>query len=359
MNLIFEQLNPGACRSYLLGVEGQEEVTIIDPVLSHVERYCSLLRERGLRLSLVVDTHAHADHISAAAALKKTTGCRYAMLAGSPVGCAEVPLSDGMQWSLPGGIPVRVLHTPGHTKDSICLLVEDKLFTGDALLLDDGGAGRDDLPGGDPGAHWESLKRLGELPEGLIVYPAHDYRGRTPSSLGQQKRTNPHLRPRTRAQFANFITDLKLGPADWMKDVLRANYACATEQGNVRIPSDPSACEVMGTLPTEEGRAQIGSIEPSELKALIDAGTPPVLLDVREARELVERLGHLEGIIHIPVGALEKRIGDLRAHENDQIAVICRSGGRPRTAAQILAANGFRRARVLSGGMMAWRNQGY
>ena len=359
MDLLFEQLNPGACRSYLVGVRGVPEVTIVDPVLGHAEDYARSLRSRGLTLSLVVDTHTHADHISGAAVLKKSMGCRYAMFAGSPVGCVDVRLSDGMEWSFPGGIPVRILHAPGHTKDSICLVMEDRIFTGDALLLDDGGAGRDDLPGGDPGAHWESLQRLSGLPDSLVVYPAHDYRGREPSSLGRQKRANPHLKHRTRTEFVDYITDLKLGPAGWMKDVLKANYACATEQGAVLIPADASACEVMGTLLPWVGRIEVGSIEPAKLKGMIDAGTPPVLLDVREAPELNDRLGHIEGIVHIPVGSLEKRLGELEARKDDEIAVICRAGSRARAAAQILATNGFRRTRVLAGGMMSWRSQGY
>jgi hypothetical protein len=154
-----------------------------------------------------------------------------------PLACAELILVDitgchldqehACDQALPGSgtgrcalhtRPYPRLHLPNHPKDGF--------LTGDALFLDEGGAGRDDLAGGDAAAHWESLQRILLLSENLIVCPAHDYRRREPSSLAEQKRRNPHMKPRTKEEFVRYVEDLKLGPADWMKDVLKANYTC-------------------------------------------------------------------------------------------------------------------------------------
>ncbi len=244
MKMTCEQLNPHACRTYQIGMDQSSEVVLIDPVLEHLQDYLTLLDKQNLKLTHVFDTHTHADHISGAAALKDITGCDYVMHAKAPARCPGVCVSDGDEWSLFDQLPMRVLETPGHTTDSVSIIFEDRIFTGDALFLDDGGAGRDDLPGGDPGAHWETLQKIRKLPDHLVVYPAHDYRDRTPSSLAVQKRTNPHLKERSKAEFVRYLEDLRLGAADWMKDVLEANYACAMDPGAAWIPVDAPACEV-------------------------------------------------------------------------------------------------------------------
>jgi rhodanese-related sulfurtransferase len=231
------------------------------------------------------------------------------------------------------------------------------VFTGDTLFLDDGGAGRDDLPGGDPGEHWESLRRLSELPGDLLVLPAHDYRERQPSSLERQKRSNPHLKPRSREQFVQYLEDLRLGPADWMEDVLKANYACARDPKAAWIPVDTPACEVKGTLDVGVNEIEVSPITVGELKERLKAGEKPLLLDVREEYELYGELGHLDGIVHIPIGHLAHRLDELQETENREIVTVCRSGARAHTAAQILRQAGFPRVRVLDGGMIAWKLQ--
>jgi glyoxylase-like metal-dependent hydrolase (beta-lactamase superfamily II)/rhodanese-related sulfurtransferase len=329
---------------------------LIDPVLEHLEDYRELIESEGLKLQQVVDTHTHADHISGGASLKDVTDCLYLMHEDAPVRCANFRVHDGFQWDCLG-VPVTVLHTPGHTRDSICLQFPDWIFTGDTLFLDDGGAGRDDLPGGDPGLHWESLKRLARLPDNLMVYPAHDYRGREPSSLGKQKRTNPHLQPRTREEFVRYLEDLRLGPADWMKDVLKANYACARDPQAAWIPVDTPACEVKGTLDTGVNEVDVKSITVPELKEKLESAGEPVLLDVREKYELSGELGHITGILHIPIGSLAHRLDELETAaggKNGEIITVCRSGARAFTAAQILGQAGFLRVVVLEGGMIAW-----
>ncbi len=357
MELIFRQLNPHSCRTYLVGGKESNEVALIDPVLEHVAHYMELLKKENLKLTHVIDTHTHADHISGAAALKDLSDCEYVMHAKAPSHCVTFRVTDGFECHI-GGIPVKVMHTPGHTKDSISLIFSDRILTGDVLFLDDGGAGRDDLPGGDPAEHWESLQRILGLPEHLIVYPAHEYRDRQPSSLGEQKQRNPHLQPRTKEAYIQYVEDLKLGPADWMKDVLQANYACARDPETAWIPVDLPACEVKGTLEVGVNDQQVANMPMEELKLRLDAGQAPILLDVRESKEL-ERESQLPGITHIPIASLSSRITELKANQDKEIVTICRSGGRSHTAAQILMEEGFDRVYVLSGGMTAWKNAKY
>lgn len=356
MNITCEQLNPHACKTYLIGIEGSNEVVFIDPVIEHVNDYMKLVKERNLKVLQIIDTHSHADHISGGASLKDIFDCDYAMHIKAPSTCANFRFVDVFKWDLFDKIPVTAIHTPGHTPDSISLVFPDSVFTGDALFLDDGGAGRDDLPGGDPGAHWETLQKFHSLPEELIVYPAHDYRDRKPSSLKQQKKTNPHLikSQESKEAFVHYLEDLKLGPADWMKDVLKANYACALDPKAAWIPADSPACEVKGTIDLGANVIQVESISANILKRKLDSINPPLLLDVREADELEGPLGHLDGVVNIPIAGLSKRIAELENDKEKEIVTVCRSGGRAHTAAQILTLSGFSKVTVLEGGMLGW-----
>lgn len=356
--MVFEQLNPHACRTWLVVADGADRALLVDPVLDHAREYLAMLGARGLRLAWVIDTHTHADHISAGAALRDETGCEYLMHELAPARCVTRRLRDGERLSL-GGIDCAVVHTPGHTRDSISLVIGDRLLTGDCLFLDSAGGGRDDLPGGDPGAHWESLRKLADLPDNLVVCPAHEYRDRQPATLGSQRIVNPHLAPRTREEFVRYLEDLKLGPADWMKDVLAANYACARDPGAAWIPVDMPACEIKGTLALNANERAPRLLAPAALRTLLDGGAPPVLLDVREPAELLAELGRLPGVVNIPVTRLASRLGELEAHRQAPVVVVCRSGGRATTGAQILLQAGFTDVAVLEGGMSGWRAAGY
>lgn len=356
--MIFRQLNPHSCKTYLIGQENSNEVALIDPVLEHLNEYLELLKQENFKLRYVIDTHTHADHISGCSALKDLTDSEYVMHTKAPAHCVGLRVDDGFEWNI-GDIPVKVMHTPGHTIDSMCLILPDRIMTGDTLFLDDGGAGRDDLPGGDPGAHWESLKRIMELPNNLIVYPAHDYRNRTPSSLANQKITNPHLKPRSKQDFVKYLDDLKLVPAEWMKDVLKTNYACARDPKSAWVPVDAAACEIKGTLEHGVNDMQVTDIPAEELKQKLDTDRSPVLLDVRENKELIGELGHLPGIKHIPIGSLTDRLSELEENKDKEIVTMCRSGGRSHTAAQILMQAGFNHVYNLEGGMSNWNKLGY
>jgi glyoxylase-like metal-dependent hydrolase (beta-lactamase superfamily II)/rhodanese-related sulfurtransferase len=351
--MIFEQLNPHSCKTYLIASDDGGAV-MVDPVVDHFNEYLDLLKTRGLRLTHVVDTHTHADHISAGSALKDATGCAYIMHRNAPAQCVTDRVSDGDALTL-NGIAFDVVYTPGHTKDSISLIVGGKLLSGDFLFLDDGGAGRDDLPGGSAAEHWESLSKVYELPDDLVVCPAHDYRSREPSSLGRQKQVNPHYKARTKEEFIHYIEDLRLGPADWMKDVLKANYTCARDPKAAWIPVDTPACEIKGTMEKGVNELQVAYIAEKDLKNKLSAPDKPLLLDVREPAELTSQLGAIEGVVNIPIGSLAARLKELESYADREIVVVCRSGARATTGAQILMKTGFKNIAVLQGGMLAWR----
>lgn len=346
----FEQLNPGPCLTYL--VTNKKEAVIIDPVIDHVSDYLSLLEDRQLTLTHVVDTHTHADHISAGPSLKDATDCAYIMHKSAPPKCVTQRVKDGDVLNL-AGEEVVVLETPGHTRDSITLKFKDKLLTGDFLFLEDAGAGRDDLPGGDAKSHYESLQKLVGLSGTMMVYPAHEYRKRKPSNLDRQREVNPHMQFRTEEDFVNYIEALKLGPADWMKDVLAANYKCARDPNAAWIPTDVPACEIKGTMNPNAGDVEVHFVCNDKMKAAADRGA--LLLDVREPSELKGELGQIEGVMNIPVGQISHSMEKLEAYKDKEIVIICRSGGRATTAAQILTTGNFEKVFVLEGGMLGYR----
>ncbi|HHT9130757.1 MAG TPA: MBL fold metallo-hydrolase, partial [Candidatus Brocadiaceae bacterium] len=354
--MIFRQLNKTSCKTYLIGSENTKEVIVVDPVLEQVNEYISLIKKEGLKLTHVLDTHTHADHISGAGALADQMGAVYVMHQNSPVRCVAFRVPDGFDCHL-SDMPVKVMHTPGHTKDSMCLIFSDRILTGDTLFLDDGGAGRTDLPGGDPGEHWESIQKIMKLSDRLIVYPAHEYRGREPSILGEQKKRNPNLQPRTKEAYIKWLTDMKLGAADWMKDVLKANYACARDPKAAWIPVDAPACEIKGTMAPGVNEQQVPTVPVAEVKRRIADnrldGT--VILDVREPAELTGELGAIKGVLNIPVGQITQKLNELEKYKEKEFITVCRSGGRAHTAAAILLKAGFKKVFNMSGGMTAYR----
>lgn len=345
----FEQLNPGACRTYLLSEEDKNQCVLIDPVIDHVGDYLELLKKRQLTLTHVVDTHTHADHISAGPSLKDATECEYVMQALAPPKCVTIRVKEGDELEL-AGRKAKVIETPGHTRDSISLVFEDMILTGDFLFLEDAGAGRDDLPGGNAKAHYDSIQKLEDLSGDLMVYPAHEYRHRKPSTLAVQREKNPHLQMASEEAFVMYIDELKLGPAEWMRDVLNANYKCAMDPNAAWIPTDVPACEIKGTMNPNAGDIEVSYISHNHIKE----GT--LLIDVREKEELTDPLGHIKGVKNIPIGQLTHRIGELSDYINRPVVVICRSGARATTGAQILITGGFTNVKVLDGGMIKYRS---
>lgn len=343
--MIFEQLNEGNCRTYL--VADASDAILVDPLLGREDHYLAILKARGLALKQVLDTHVHADHLSACALLRDRTGADHGVYAASRVAEGNLRVEEGQRLQV-GAVAVDILHTPGHTPDSMTLRLPDRLLTGDFLFLGEGGAGRTDLPGGDPSAHWDSIRKLEGLDGDLLIFPGHDYHGRTSSTLAEERKVNPRLQPRSREAYAAWLTGMQMPPADWMKAVVQANLTCARDARGVEIPVGGAVCEV-------GAGCAVPQITCEELHGAQDAA---LLLDVREPGEYTGPLGHIPGARLIPLGLLAERLGELGDREQPIVA-ICKSGGRSNKAAQLLLDAGFRRVRSMSGGTSRWVELGY
>jgi glyoxylase-like metal-dependent hydrolase (beta-lactamase superfamily II) len=284
--MLFEQIRCGGCLSYLIGDDDTCAGMIVDPHLDQLDRYIALANERGMRIHYVTETHTHADHFSAARELGRQLNAKVVMHRLSAAPFADVRVDDG-ESIVCGKLRMRVMHTPGHTEDSTCLVFEDRVLTGDTLLI--GGTGRTDLPTGDPDALHDSLfGKLLLLDDALKVYPAHDYKDRSSSTIGAEKRGNPRLQKTDRAEFVALMKGLDLKMPDHLSEALRTNR---------------SGGKTVSQLLAEASR-QIAFMSMEELRSRIDRGnTDVVLLDVREKDAF--DAGHLPGAHHLPRGQLE------------------------------------------------------
>lgn len=211
-------------------------------MLERVHEYFRVLGQERLRLKYAINTHTHADHIAGTAYIGDRSDAIVIMHRNAPSKCVTQRVEDGSVIEL-GESPLSFLHTPGHTEDSITILLPDRILTGDTLFI--GGAGRTDLPGSDPAQHYESLfGKLARLPDSLRVYPAHDYQGREPSILGVEKETNPWFRPRSKTEYVAWLQSQAAPPPQWMLEVIEANYACAQDPRAAWIPVDVPACQL-------------------------------------------------------------------------------------------------------------------
>ena len=220
---LFEPLS--STYTYLLGSTETGQAVLIDPVIVAVERYLAELSGLGLNLAFTVETHIHADHITAAFELKQRTGSRIAAPACERLSCADLGIDEGKPLQL-GGIELQPLHTPGHTAGHFCYLAADRVFTGDALLID--GCGRTDFQDGDADVLYRSVhEKLFVLAEDILVYPAHDYKGRHVSSIAQERQGNARLGgERSLEQFRKLMAELKLPYPDFIDYAVPGNRLC-------------------------------------------------------------------------------------------------------------------------------------
>ncbi|MBI4370977.1 MAG: MBL fold metallo-hydrolase [Elusimicrobia bacterium] len=346
--MVFEPLGSGPCRAYLIASERTREAALVDPVLAEVEPLLKTLRERGLTLRWVIDTHTHADHLSGATALRKKTDAEYVMHRDSAVRSASKRVEDGESLGL-GELALKFSHVPGHTRDSLMLLLPDRLLSGDFLFIGQGGAGRLDLPGGDAAAHYESLRKLDALPDGTALFPGHDYRGQASSTLAAERAANPVLRPRSREEYLRWWSGLKLGPADWMHSVLKANAAGTTDPNAAVVSAGGHSCEA-GAGACSTAAAVVPEWTPAELAKRLAAGSLAVI-DVRQPEEYRAELGHVAGSRLIPLGELAQRLGEV---PKGPVVTVCRSGKRSSRGAAELIRAGWTDVHSLAGGMLAW-----
>lgn len=333
------------CASYFIASRTSREAAVVDPHLG-VKRYLDLAGERGYRITTVLDTHLHADHVSGNRELAAATGAKVHLHAAADVDFDFVPVDDGEVLHL-GQLELRVVHTPGHREESISVLVVNPprspkpsmVLSGDTLFVGD--VGRPDF-GGARGAadQWRSVERLMQLPDWVEVFPAHfegscgkAMCGRPSSTIGFERRFNPVL-ALDREQFLDYATQPPARP-------LNMTAIMATNQGRADLPG---AQDLGAGDPPRVDVARAGQL----------IGRGAMVLDVREPPEFAE--GHLPGAVSLPQADVMTRIGEIPRDRG--VLVVCQTGARSRNTARFLTGRGYDDIVDLIGGTAAWHDAG-
>ena len=358
--MIFRQIRSGdgtGTLSYLLADSKTRRGILIDPNLSDLQNIQHILEEEGVELVHVIDTHTHADHVSAAGELKKTFGATLIMHEqtknklrlvdqGDKFGIGDI-LRKNAALKVDRCVAekdvvevdqlrIRVLFTPGHTDNHISLHVHDMLFTGDLLLI--GQAGRSDLPGGNVEDQYSSLMtKILALPDATRIYPGHDYENNTFSYLRDEKIANPFLQPRSKDEYLAFVADFFPPLAEHVEG------GATTLQCGAKRVSDHNE--------------KFADILPDELGRMRSADRSLTMLDVREPFELVA-FGAIPGVVNVPGGELMRRLGEFDKDKIKPIVIVCQSGNRSYEIAHYLTKVGFTNVYNLNGGTSRWMQSG-
>jgi sulfur dioxygenase len=340
--MIFRQLfdSVSGTYSYLLASRAGGEALILDPVLEKADRYCQLLRELDLRLVKAVDTHLHADHVTGLGELRDRTQCITIMGEQSKADVVSMRVSDGDKVMIEG-LSLDVMYTPGHTDDSDSYLMGDRVFTGDTLLIR--GTGRTDFQNGSSRAQYESIfNRLLKLPEETMVFPAHDYKGDTVSTIGEEKRYNPRLQVRSVDEYIELMANLKLPNPKMMDVAVPANMHVGLHQEDL----------------AKQGLAL------NARDAIESLGRPDILLvDLRETSERAKH-GMISGALHAPYPSINENLqpgGMLRevaAATGRRVVFFCAFGERSAMAVAAAKNAGLANTAHIEGGIDAWKKAG-
>jgi glyoxylase-like metal-dependent hydrolase (beta-lactamase superfamily II)/rhodanese-related sulfurtransferase len=340
--MIFRQLfdSVSGTYSYLLASRAGGEALILDPVLEKADRYCQLLRELNLRLVKAVDTHLHADHVTGLGELRDRTQCITIMGEQSKADVVSMRVSDGDKVMIEG-LSLDVIYTPGHTDDSYSYLMGDRVFTGDTLLIR--GTGRTDFQNGSSRAQYESIfNRLLKLPDETMVFPAHDYKGDTVSTIGEERRYNPRLQVRSVDEYIELMANLKLPNPKMMDVAVPANMHVGLHQEDL----------------AKQGLAL------SALDAIKSLGRPDILLvDLRETSERAKH-GTISGALHAPYPGIAESLkpgGMLRevaAATGRRVVFFCAFGERSAMAVAAAKSAGLANTAHIEGGIDAWKKVG-
>ena len=340
--MIFRQLfdSVSGTYSYLLASRPGGEALILDPVLEKADRYCQLLRELDLRLVKAVDTHLHADHVTGLGELRDRTQCITIMGEQSKADVVSMRVADGDKVMIEG-LSLDVMYTPGHTDDSYSYLMGDRVFTGDTLLIR--GTGRTDFQNGSARSQYDSIfNRLLKLPEETMVFPAHDYKGDTVSTIGEEKRYNPRLQVRSVDEYVQLMGNLKLPNPKLMDVVVPANM-------HVGLHQDELAKQGLSL---------------SARDAIDGLGRPDILLvDLRENSERAKH-GMLAGALHAPYPSICESLqpgGMLRevaAATGRRVVFFCAFGERSAMAVAAAKSAGLANTAHIEGGIDAWKKAG-
>lgn len=360
--------------TYLIADTVNKEAVLIDPVNTHLDDYLALFSEQALKLKYSLETHVHADHITASGLLREQLGAQTGVSQMCGADTADIQIKDGDVFSFANGEQIKVIATPGHTAGSISFLWRDRVFTGDSLFI--GGCGRTDFQGGDAGALYDCItQRLFTLPDETLVYPGHDYQKRWVSSIMQERTTNPRLAGKTREQFIEIMDNLNLPKPKLIDEAVPANRYCGLEEDErqdavvvretakeqTETPEAGATCGA--SLPSSgltlqdlviAAKQQITEVNVVKAKQLITEGSI-TLIDTREESEYAA--GHIEQALPLPRGVLEFKIGNHQelADKTKPVLIYCRTGGRAALAAQSLKTLGYTNVLSIAGGYDAWQ----
>lgn len=345
--MLFRQLfdSESSTYTYLLADPVSREAVLIDPVFEKHQRDLALLRELDLHLLFTLDTHQHADHVTGAWLMKKALGSEIVLSREYGAAHVDRPVGHGDAIRF-GHFALEVRATPGHTAGCVSYVAADRVFTGDALLIR--GAGRTDFQAGDAGMLYRSIRQqIFSLPDSTLVYPAHDYAGRTVSSVGEEEAHNPRVGgSASEEDFTGYMKNLALPHPKKIDAALPANLRCGRpEDGQYPVSADWGP-----VTPSYGGIPEIHPLWVADHRAAVH------LLDVRTSEEYGGELGHIPGARLIPLDDLRERLDEVP--KDEPVIPVCRSGRRSAMATQILTKAGWPRVANLTGGMLRWRDLG-
>jgi len=344
--------------TYLIADPVSKDAVLIDPVNTHIDHYEALLDEYGLQLKYALETHVHADHITAGGLLRQRLGAQTGVSGLCGAETADIQIQDGDVFAIGDSEKIKVIATPGHTPGSISFLWRDRLFTGDSLFI--GGCGRADFQGGDAGALYDGItQRLFTLPDETLVYPGHDYQGRRVSSIVQERTTNPRLAGKSRAEFIEIMANLNLPKPRLIDQAVPANRYCGLEENErqdavlAREINRPQRHVSTTQEMVDEAKRQITEVNVAMSKQLLAEGNI-VVVDTREESEYAA--GHLHNAVFLPRGVLEFKISAVPELTDKAKAVLiyCRSGNRSALAAKTMQQLGYTNVLSMAGGYEAW-----
>ena len=348
--MIFRQLfDPqSSTYTYLLADSATREAVLIDPVFEHARRDAALIEELGLKLLWTLETHVHADHVTGASLLKRRFNSRIALSGDSGAEGADRKLADGDTVEF-GKRALEVRATPGHTGGCVTYVLDGQgmAFTGDALLIR--GCGRTDFQAGSPHKLFRSVRdRVFSLPDACLLYPAHDYRGLTCSSVAEERMYNPRLAETIgEGDFVGYMNHLGLAHPKQMDVAVPANLRCGRPE-----KEDAALNGGADWAPLSYTFAGIWELQPDWL---VENAARVQIIDVREPEEFDGALGHIEGARLIPLGSLKD--GAASINKEVPAVIVCRSGARSAQATVMLRGAGFTKVANLAGGMLRWRGQ--
>lgn len=346
--MVFRQLfDPqSSTYTYLLGDAASREAVLIDPVFEQVRRDAALVEELGLKLLWTLETHVHADHVTGAWLLRQKLGSRIALSQAGGAEGADRHLAHGEKIQF-GQRHLEARATPGHTSGCMTYVLDDRsmAFTGDALLIR--GCGRTDFQQGDPRTLFRSVReQVFSLPDACLLYPGHDYRGLTVTSVGEEKRYNPRLAESVgEGDFVGYMNHLGLPHPKQMDAAVPANLQCGRPKEGFDL-QNPDWAPLTYTF------GGIWEVQPHWLEEHL---REVQIVDVREPDEFEGPLGHVPGARLIPLGSLLERKALLDAER--PTVIVCRSGARSAQATVMLGKAGFQKVANLAGGMLRWRTQ--